>query len=104
MRTKKSLGPGDRISTKDPPHGAPIDGKGYADKRDRAKAQLAGLAKKGGARAGCERQSRHDETRENGKSLRVGSRLGGAAAACTGRRRDRIAFYRRELWMMTILC
>jgi hypothetical protein len=84
MRTKKSLGSGGRISTRISPHVAPIDGKEYADKRDRAKAQLAGLAKNGRPERGCERQSRHDETRENGKSLRVGSRLGGAAAACTG--------------------
>jgi hypothetical protein len=47
MRTKKSLGSGGRISTRIPPHVAPIDGKEYADKRDRAKAQLAGLAKDG---------------------------------------------------------
>ena len=42
---EKELGIGRPYLDKDPPHVAPIDGKEYADKRGRAKAQLAGLAK-----------------------------------------------------------
>ena len=44
---EKELGIGRPDLDKDPPHVAPIDGKEYTDKRDRAKAQLAGLAKNG---------------------------------------------------------
>jgi hypothetical protein len=40
---EKELGIGRPYLDKDPPHVAPIDGKEYADKRGRAKAQLAGL-------------------------------------------------------------
>jgi hypothetical protein len=43
---EKELGIGRPYLDKDPPHVAPIDGKEYADKRGRAKAQLAGLANK----------------------------------------------------------
>jgi len=39
------LGVGRPYLDRDPPHVAPIDGKEYADKRGRAKAQLAGLKK-----------------------------------------------------------
>jgi hypothetical protein len=42
---EKELAIGRPYLDKDPPHVAPIDGKEYADKRGRAKAQLAGLAK-----------------------------------------------------------
>jgi hypothetical protein len=42
---EKELGIGRPYLDRDPPHVAPIDGKEYADKRGRAKAQLAGLAK-----------------------------------------------------------
>jgi hypothetical protein len=42
---EKELGIGRPYLDKDPPHVAPIDGKEYADKRGRAKAQLAGSAK-----------------------------------------------------------
>jgi hypothetical protein len=44
---EKELGIGRPYLDKDPPHVAPIDGKEYADKRGRAKAQLVGLAKNG---------------------------------------------------------
>jgi hypothetical protein len=40
---EKELGIGRPYLDKDPPHVAPIDGKEYADKRGRAKAQVAGL-------------------------------------------------------------
>jgi hypothetical protein len=43
---EKELGIGRPYLDKDPPHVAAIDGKEYADKRGRAKAQLAGLANK----------------------------------------------------------
>jgi hypothetical protein len=42
---EQELGIGRPYLTKDPPHVAPIDGKEYADKRGRSKAQLAGLKK-----------------------------------------------------------
>ncbi len=42
---EKELGIGRPYLDKDPPHIAPIDGKGYADKRGAAKTQLAGLKK-----------------------------------------------------------
>jgi hypothetical protein len=42
---EKELGIGRPYLDRDPPHVAAIDGKEYADKRGRAKAQLAGLAK-----------------------------------------------------------
>ena len=42
---EKELGIGRPYLDRDPPHVAPIDGKEYTDKRGRAKAQLAGLAK-----------------------------------------------------------
>jgi hypothetical protein len=42
---EQELGIGRPYLHKDPPHVAPIDGKEYADKRGRAKAQLAGLKK-----------------------------------------------------------
>ncbi len=42
---ERELGIGRPYLDKDPPHVAPIDGKEYADKRGRAKAHLAGLAK-----------------------------------------------------------
>ena len=42
---EKELGIGRPYLDRDPPHVAPIDGKEYADKRGRAKAQLAGSAK-----------------------------------------------------------
>jgi hypothetical protein len=42
---EKELGIGRPYLDKDPPHVAAIDGKEYADKRGRAKAQLAGLGK-----------------------------------------------------------
>ena len=42
---EKELGIGRPYLDRDPPHVAPIDGKEYAAKRGRAKAQLAGLAK-----------------------------------------------------------
>ena len=42
---EKELGIGRPYLDRDPPHVAPIDGKEYADKRGRAKAQLAGLKK-----------------------------------------------------------
>jgi hypothetical protein len=41
---EKELGIGRPYLDRDPPHVAPIDGKEYADKRGRPKAQLAGLA------------------------------------------------------------
>jgi hypothetical protein len=40
---EKELGIGRPYLDRDPPHVAPIDGKEYADKRGRAKAQFAGL-------------------------------------------------------------
>ena len=42
---EKELGIGRPYLDKDPPHVAPIDGKEYAEKRNAAKAQLAGLKK-----------------------------------------------------------
>jgi hypothetical protein len=42
---EKELGIGRPYLDRDPPHVAPIDGKEYADKRGRAKAQAAGSAK-----------------------------------------------------------
>ena len=42
---EKELGIGRPYLDKDPPHVAPIDGKEYADKRNAAKARLAGLKK-----------------------------------------------------------
>jgi hypothetical protein len=42
---EKDLGIGRPYLDKDPPHVAPIDGKEYADKRNAARAQLAGLKK-----------------------------------------------------------
>jgi hypothetical protein len=42
---EKELRIGRPYLDRDPPHVAPIDGKEYADKRSRAKAKLAGLAK-----------------------------------------------------------
>jgi hypothetical protein len=42
---EKELGVGRPYLDKDPPHVTPVDGKEYADKRGRAKAQLAGSAK-----------------------------------------------------------
>jgi hypothetical protein len=44
---EKDLGIGRPYLDRDPPHVVPIDGKEYADKRGRAKAQLAGSAKNG---------------------------------------------------------
>jgi hypothetical protein len=43
---EKELGIGRPYLDRDPPHVAPIDGKEYADKRGRAKAKVAGPAKK----------------------------------------------------------
>ena len=43
---EKELGVGRPYLDRDPPHVVPINGKEYADKRGRAKAQLAGSAKK----------------------------------------------------------
>ena len=58
---EKELGIGRPYLDKDPPHVAPIDGKEYADKRGRAKAQLAGLAKN--RRPGLAVQDNHGMTK-----------------------------------------
>ena len=70
---EKELGIGRPYLDKDPPHVAPIDGKEYADKRGRAKAQLAGLAKN--RRPGLAVHDNHGMTKraKTAKSLRAGS-------------------------------
>jgi hypothetical protein len=70
---EKELGIGRPYLDKDPPHVAPIDGKEYADKRGRAKAQLAGLAKK--RRQGLAVHDNHGMTKraKTARSLRAGS-------------------------------
>ena len=68
---EKELGIGRPYLDRDPPHVGPIDGKEYADKRGRAKAQAAGMATNKRHRVGCARQSRQDEKRKSGKSLSV---------------------------------
>jgi hypothetical protein len=65
---EKELGVARPYLDKDPPHVAPIDGKEYADKRSRVKAQLAGVAKN--RRPGsAARQSRHDERSTEGRVI-----------------------------------
>ena len=70
---EKELGIGRPYLDKDPPHVAPIDGKEYADKRGRAKAQLAGLAKN--RRPGLAAHDNHGMTKriKSAKSSRVGN-------------------------------
>jgi hypothetical protein len=58
---EKELGIGRPYLDRDPPHVAPIDGKEYADKRGRAKAQLAGLAKN--KRPGSAANDNHGKTK-----------------------------------------
>ena len=58
---EKELGIGRPYLDRDPPHVAPIDGKEYADKRGRAKAQLAGLAKN--KRSGLAVNDNHGKTK-----------------------------------------
>ena len=58
---EKELGIGRPYLDKDPPHVAPINGKEYAAKRGRAKAQLAGLAKNG--RSGSAANDNHGMTK-----------------------------------------
>ena len=65
---EKELGIGRPYLDRDPPHVAPIDGKEYADKRGRAKAQLAGSAKN--KRPGLAANDNHGMT----KSAKAASR------------------------------
>ena len=58
---EKELGIGRPYLDRDPPHVAPIDGKEYAAKRGRAKAQLAGLAKN--KRPGSAANDNHGKTK-----------------------------------------
>jgi hypothetical protein len=70
---EKELGIGRPYLDRDPPHVAPIDGKEYADKRGRAKAQLAGLANN--RRHGLAVHDNHEMTKraKTARSLRAGS-------------------------------
>jgi hypothetical protein len=70
---EKELGIGRPYLDRDPPHVAAIDGKEYADKRGRAKAQLAGLAKK--RRPGLAVHDNHGMTKraKTARSSRAGS-------------------------------
>ena len=65
---EKELGIGRPYLDRDPPHVAPIDGKEYADKRGRAKSQLAGSAKN--KRPGLPANDNHGMT----KSAKAASR------------------------------